>query len=123
MKKKLLLPVLLSVFAGGMIDAVSAKAEKTAPAAKTQKAKVNDKRLMQAIDEADVKTFEQELENAKVANTDQNVKALIGQAYLTMLGNKENAKLDRGEKAARTRRLNKMVNLLREKRATVLESA
>jgi len=121
MKKKLILPMLLSVFAGNTVHA--APPAKTTKAAKTQKTKVNDKRLMQAIDEADVKTFEQELENAKVANTDQNVKALIGQAYLTMLNNKENAKLDRGEKAARTRRLNKMVNLLREKRATVLESA
>jgi len=122
MKKKLLIPMLLSVVAGNAVQAAPAK---SAPkAAKTQKAQVNDKRLMQAIDEADVKAFEQELErSAKVANTDQSVKALIGQAYLTMLGNKENAKLDRGEKAARTRRLNKMVNLLREKRATVLESA
>ena len=87
-------------------------------------AESSDKRLIQTIAETGVKTFEQELDRSdKVAKTNQGVKALIGQAYLIMLDNKANKKLDRGEKSASTRRLNKIVNLLREKRASVLEKA
>ncbi len=117
MKRNLL--VLLTVMCIGA-NAVQAAPRMDAQKASAKAAEPNVKPLLKAIESADLSEVDKQLSvSAQAVNEHTKEFSPLGRAYYELRQNKV-AELPRGEKAARTRGLNKIISRLQEQGATLI---
>lgn len=113
--------ILLTLLCAG-VQPVQAARKAPQEASATKTAEPNVKPLLKAIESADWKEVDTQLEvSVQAVNEHTKEFSPLGRAYYELRQNKlASNQLSRGEKGARTRGLNKIISLLEEQGATLI---